>query len=94
MSALSVAQMTKRSLDKCRTTVLDPVLGRTIETLKRKPVLIEYTVGSGKYTKTLMTPTDLEFSTASSDCRCLQDMPRMRCPSRRCTTAPVWRPRV
>ena len=28
------AQMTKRSLDKCRTTVLDPVLGRTIETLQ------------------------------------------------------------
>jgi len=47
------AQVTKRSLEKCRITVFDPVLGRTVETLKRKPVLIEYTVGSGKYTKSV-----------------------------------------
>ncbi|MCX6028266.1 MAG: DNA methyltransferase [Chloroflexi bacterium] len=53
------AQVTKRSLDKCRTTVLDPVLGRTVETLKRKPVLIEYTVGGSKYTKSV-DPQDLE----------------------------------
>ena len=41
----------KSRLEKYRVTVFDPVLGRTYETLKRKPVFIEYTVNGHKHTK-------------------------------------------
>ncbi|MBN1887189.1 MAG: hypothetical protein JW850_04345 [Thermoflexales bacterium] len=43
--------LSKRRLDKSRITYFDPVLGRTCETLKRRPVLIEYKVGRAKHTK-------------------------------------------
>jgi hypothetical protein len=41
----------KSRLEKYRVTVFDPVLGRTYETLKRKPVFIEYTANGHKHTK-------------------------------------------
>ena len=45
------ARVGKRSLEKYRITVYDPVLGQTVETLKRRPILIEYKVGRTKHTK-------------------------------------------
>jgi len=45
------AEMSKRTLDKCRITVYDPVLRRTVETLKRQPALIDYQVGRNRYSK-------------------------------------------
>ncbi len=43
--------LSKRTLDKYRVTYYDRVLSRSVETLKRRPVLIEYTVGRSKYIK-------------------------------------------
>ncbi|MBN1936042.1 MAG: hypothetical protein JW934_15340 [Anaerolineae bacterium] len=45
--------LSKRSLDKCRVTYFDPVLGHNVETLQRRPVRIEYTVGRTKHSKRL-----------------------------------------
>lgn len=41
----------KLQLDKYRVSVFDPVLGKTTQTLKRRPVMIKYTVGRNKHTK-------------------------------------------
>ena len=45
------ANLSKRTLEKYRTIYFDPLLNRSVETLKRRPVLIEYTVGRKKYSK-------------------------------------------
>ncbi|MBI4321183.1 MAG: DNA methylase [Chloroflexi bacterium] len=45
------AVVSKRNLERCRVTAFDPVLGRTVESLKRRPVIVEYRVGSTKYQK-------------------------------------------
>ncbi len=52
--------LTKRDLERFRVAYLDPILGRTVETLKRQPALIEYTVGRSKYSKA-PDPSDLEI---------------------------------
>jgi len=41
----------KRSLDKSRITYFDPLLARSVETLRRRPVLIEYIIGRTKFAK-------------------------------------------
>jgi len=45
------AEASKRSLDKCRITVLDLATQSTRETLKRVPTIIEYSIGKKKYSK-------------------------------------------
>lgn len=54
------AIVSKTKLDKYHTKFYDPVLGKTVETLKRQPVLIEYTVGRSKFTKKV-DKADLEL---------------------------------
>lgn len=54
------ALVSKTKLDKFRIKVYDPVLGKTVETLKRQPVSIEYTVGRSKFTKKV-DQADLEL---------------------------------
>jgi hypothetical protein len=46
------AEVTKNSLEKFYVTQFDPVLGRSVKTLKRVPVMIEYKIGRTKYQKT------------------------------------------
>jgi DNA-directed RNA polymerase subunit RPC12/RpoP len=41
----------KQRVEKYRITNFDPVIQQTVNTLKRRPVLIEYTVGRTKHTK-------------------------------------------
>ncbi len=50
----------KASLQRSHVTYLDATLGRMVETIKRRPVLIEYTVGQHKHTKRVDTQ-DLEL---------------------------------
>jgi len=54
------AIVSKTKLDKYRITYFDSALGKTVETLKRQPVMIEYTVGRSKFTKKVDT-ADLEL---------------------------------
>ncbi len=54
------AQVSKRTLDKVRVKTYDPVLGTVVETLKRRPVLIEYETGRARYTKRV-DAADLEI---------------------------------
>lgn len=56
------AIVSKRSLEKCRIQVFDPEIGRVVETLQRRPVLIEYTVNRTKYQKHVDTE-DLDLIT-------------------------------
>lgn len=45
------SELTKRLLDKTRIVEYDPVLGKSVENLKRTPVTIEYQIGKRKLTK-------------------------------------------
>ena len=45
------ALLGKRTLERVRVTSFDPLLDQPTETLKRRPVSIEYTVGRTKHTK-------------------------------------------
>lgn len=44
-------ELNKRKLERLHEIVFDPILSKTIQTLKRKPVLINYTVGKTKHEK-------------------------------------------
>lgn len=45
------AILSKRDLERHLDTLYDPLLGRTVEALRLRPSLVEYTVGEAKYTK-------------------------------------------
>jgi len=54
------AELTKNKLVRLFETILDPVTQSSMQTIKRKPVLINYTVGKNKYEK-LPDAYDLEI---------------------------------
>jgi predicted RNA-binding Zn-ribbon protein involved in translation (DUF1610 family) len=45
------AELTKARMDRLYETYLDPVLGKSVKRIKRQPVLINYSVGKGKFEK-------------------------------------------